>query len=122
MLRRRPRVEHFVGVGLGDGAGQAHGAAGEREEAERDLGQAEAGAGVLGADAQVADEGDFEAAAEGVAVDRGDQGLLGVELVEAVAGIGGEVSGRSRRGGGTVALGEVGAGAERAVAGAGDHG
>ena len=93
-------VEHLVGVGLRDGARQAHRPAREREEAERDLGQAEAGAGVLGPDAQVADQGDLETAAEGVAIDRGDQRLLGVELVEAVAGVGREMTSGSGGGAG----------------------
>ena len=113
--------EHLVGVGLWDGAGQAHRAAGEREEAERDFGQAEPGTFVDRADPEVADQRDLKAAAERVAVDRGDQRLLGVELVESSSRRGLEVSRGPSRGGGTIALAQVGAGAEGA-AGAGDHG
>ena len=56
-----------------DRARQPLGAAGARQQAELDLGQAQPG--VLGGDAEMAGERDFEAAAERGAVNRGDDRL-----------------------------------------------
>src|SRR5580698_6719128 len=69
-----PAGEHDVlGPGRADQAGQPLGAAGAGDQAEQDLGLAEAGA--LPGDPEVGAQGELQAAAEGVAGDRGDDRL-----------------------------------------------
>ena len=74
---------HLEGLGLADEAGQASGAAGPGEHTEVDLGQADLAA-VLAGDADVRGHGDFETAADSVAVDGRDDDLR--RLLEARQG------------------------------------
>lgn len=87
-------LEEHLEQGVGD-AHEAYGpgdAATRREQAEGDLGQADAGAGGVEGDAVVAGERDLVTAAEGRPVDGGDDGLAeGLDAAErgldGVAGI-----------------------------------
>ena len=110
--------EQFERDALADEAGKALGAAVAGDDAEFDLGLAEFG--VFGGDADGAGHGHFESAAEGEAVEGGEDGLAeGFELAEkrlaffrlALGGDGGE--------GGELA--DVSAGDEGAIAGAGEE-
>ncbi len=74
-------VEHAAGDLLASGLGEAPVAAGTRDDAKGGLGLAEER--LVRRDAQVAGEGEFAAAAEGGAVDRGDRGpAVRLELLE----------------------------------------
>lgn len=110
--------EQFERDALADEAGEALGSAVAGDDAEFDLGLAEFG--VFGGDADGAGHGHFESAAEGEAVEGGEDGLAeGFELAEerlaffrlALGGDGGE--------GGEFA--DVGAGDEGAVARTGEE-
>ena len=113
-----PTAEHQVlGPALADVTREALRPAEAGRDAEADLGLAELG--VLGGQADVAGQRQFAAAAEGEAVDGGDPGLRGrLEVAQTPA--------RARRsaapfGREVLHLGDVGAGDEGLVAGAGQH-
>ena len=82
--------DHLEGSAGADQARQALGAAVARDKAELDLGLAEAGGG--GGEAQGAGHGKFASAAEGKAVDAGDDGLSeGLNAAEDAVGTPGEL-------------------------------
>ena len=110
--------EHLERDPAREETGEPLGAAGAGEEAELDLGDAEAR--VVGRHPEVAREGELEPAAERGAVDRGDRRLR--VLLEPVEDVG-ERAHEPREAGGAVEpgqLADVGAGAERPPL-AGDH-
>ena len=110
--------DHFERGAGADEAGQALGAAVAGDEAELDLGLAEAGG--RGGEAQGAGHGEFAAAAEGEAVDAGDDGLAeGLDAAEDAVGAAGE-----EFAGGVVGFGEfadIGAGGEGFAASAAEQ-
>ena len=101
-------------LGLADHLGQTRRAAGAGQDAEGDLGQADL-AGVLARDAQVRRHRDLEAAADRVAVQRGDHQLGRVlEAQERLVGVQAEEVLEAGRDG--VQHADVGAGREEPVA------
>ena len=112
-----PDEDQLLRARRADDRGQALGAAAAGHDAEADLGHAQAGA--LARHAQVAAQRELQAAAERVALDRRDRGhrqlgqlAVDVLLVEQLAL--GDATGEA------LELLDVRAGAERALAGAGD--
>lgn len=103
-------------------AAEPLGATGARKDAERDLGHAHQVwfLAALLADAQITGEGDFEPAAHGVSVERGDHQFGGVlEAQERLVGVQAEgvlLLGRER-----LQVVDVGPGAEETIARAADH-
>ena len=119
------REDHLGGLGVADGGGEQQADPGIGSQGA--LGEHRREAGVLGGDADVAGQGESEAAAHGVPLNRGDGRLVDLEeVVGAPAQVAGPLQvcrGGVVVGGGDVGGGaQVGAGAEaRPRAGEDDH-
>ncbi len=101
--------DEFLGPGRTDQAGQPLGAAAAGDHAEQHFGQADLG--VLGADAEVTGQGQFQTAAQGVAIDGGDGGPRDRrQCTERAGEVGPDGAGTS------LELHDLGAGGENATA------